>query len=135
MRWGSPNPLPAPWPQEHGPDVARSTRLLIADVTTAALTETMPAGQEVVAGAPTAHHRGLLDDRHGSVGIWEMSEGSVRDVEVDEVFLVVGGQAVLEIDGEPAIGLRPGTLVQLRAGDRTTWTVTESLRKVYLQFP
>src|SRR4051794_3516896 len=113
MRWGWPNPLPAPWPREHEPEVvAENTRVVIADVATVTLTETMPAGREVVAGAPTARHRGLLGgDGHGSVGIWEMSEGSVRDVEVDEVFLVVGGQAVLEIDGEPAIDLRPGTLV------------------------
>jgi len=99
------------------------------------LTETIPAGQEVVTGTPVASHRGLLDEGGGSLGIWEMSEGCVRDVEADEVFLVLAGRAVLEVGDEPAIDLRPGVLVQLRDGDRTTWTVTHPLRKLYLQIP
>lgn len=116
-------------------DQPASARLVIQDVTKTRLPETLPAGREVVAGTPVAHHQRLLDHGHGSVGIWEMSEGCVRDVEVDEVFLVLGGQAVLAIEDEPTIALLPGVLVHLHAGDRTTWAVTEALRKVYFQLP
>lgn len=71
---------------------------------------------------------------HGTaeVGIWELTPGVVTDVESDEVFVVVAGRgAVIFADGS-SIELRPGTVVRLVAGDRTTWEITETLRKVYL---
>lgn len=87
----------------------------------------------VVHGSPTTAHRALASLPGTTVGVWEHSPGTSRDVEVDEVFFVVDGEGVLEFeDGSPAIELRPGTLVRLRAGQRTVWTVRETLRKIYI---
>ena len=32
----------------------------------------------------------------------------------------------------PTVELRPGSVVRLRAGQRTVWTVRQTLRKVYI---
>ena len=32
-----------------------------------------------------------------TVGIWEMTAGSMRDIEADEVFVVVSGEATVEL--------------------------------------
>ena len=50
----------------------------------------------------------VLDDDGGRmIGVWEMSVGAMRDVEADEVFIVL-------------------------AGASTIWTVRQTLRKVYV---
>ena len=56
------------------------------------------------------------------------------DAEVDELFVVVSGDATVEfIDPAlPSVDLRPGSVVRLEAGMRTVWTVRETLRKVYV---
>lgn len=67
------------------------------------------------------------------VGIWEMTPGVMSDVEADEVFVVLSGAATVEFDdGTPPLTLGAGDVVQLAEGTRTVWTVTETLRKVYL---
>ena len=62
-----------------------------------------------------------------------MTPGTATDVEADEVFVVLSGRATLtfEADGE-TIELGPGVVVRLREGERTTWTVHETIRKIYL---
>ena len=78
-------------------------RLLSPDVTTAPLDhEDLPA-DEVVQGSPTAAVR-TLDALPGcEVGLWEMTEGTARDTEVDEVFVVVSGRGTVTFeDGERA---------------------------------
>jgi uncharacterized cupin superfamily protein len=67
------------------------------------------------------------------MGVWEMTPGVMRDVEADEVFVVLAGAATVEFDdGTAALTLRAGDVVRLAAGAATVWTVTETLRKVYL---
>lgn len=67
------------------------------------------------------------------VGVWEMTPGVMRDVEADEVFVVIAGAATVEfVDGTAPLTLSPGDVVRLAAGTETVWTVTETLRKVYL---
>lgn len=68
-----------------------------------------------------------------AVGIWEMTPGVMRDVENDEVFVVLSGAATVEFgDGAAPLVLGSGDVVRLAAGTETVWTVTETLRKVYL---
>ena len=86
-----------------------------------------PADQ-VAAGSPTTGVAELVD----GVGIWEITPGTVRDTEIDEVFVVISGRATVEFEGLPSIELRPGSVVRLSAGMRTTWIVHETLRKVYV---
>lgn len=96
----------------------------------------MPLAHEpadgVVAGSPTeaTHTLGALGVTE--VGIWELTEGTVRDIEVDEIFIVLQGSGTVAFEGGEAIRLSPGTCVRLREGDRTVWTITETLRKVWI---
>ncbi len=91
----------------------------------------VPAAQ-VVAGTPSTGSVDLDEDM--GIGVWEMTVGAMRDVEIDEVFVVVAGAATVEFDSPalPAIELAPGAIVRLEAGMKTVWTVRETLRKVYL---
>ncbi|WP_062461362.1 cupin domain-containing protein [Demequina soli] len=68
------------------------------------------------------------------VGAWEMAPGVDEDVELDEVFVVIAGAGTLEFlePALPTVALHPGVVVRLADGMKTRWTVTETLRKVYL---
>jgi uncharacterized protein len=66
------------------------------------------------------------------VGLWEAGPGVDVDVEADEVFLVLSGAGTLTFEDNSTIDLRAGVLVRLREGDRTTWEITERLRKLYM---
>jgi uncharacterized cupin superfamily protein len=94
--------------------------------------EPVPADQ-LVHGTPTTA-TGVLGEFGGlEVGVWEMRPGVMRDVEADEVFVVLTGSATVEFaDGSAPLRLGPGDVVRLAAGSETVWTVTETLRKVYL---
>lgn len=83
-------------------------------------------------GAPAAGATALAELDTVEVGVWEMSEGTARDIEVDEVFIVISGRATVVVADGPTFEVESGDIVQLRAGDRTTWTVHERLRKVYV---
>lgn len=89
------------------------------------------------AGAPSTGWVELGAFAGLDLGVWEMTSGTMTDVEADEVFVVVSGRGVLEVYG--AQGTQPrrstierGDVVRPVAGMRTLWTVTEPLRKVYL---
>lgn len=112
------------------------TRLLPGAVTDAAALpvafEAVPADQ-VRSGAPATRYV-ELDEAGRTIGVWEHTTGISTDVEADEVFVVLAGDATLEFDHPAlaAIELRPGSIVRLEAGMRTVWTVRETLRKVYV---
>ena len=93
----------------------------------------MPAGRETVEGEPVAGFTTLGELGNGAeAGVWEMTVGCVRDVEADEVFVVLSGDATLRFADGETLDLRPGALVRLHAGDRTEWRVRETLRKLYV---
>ena len=93
--------------------------------------EPLPA-EQVLSGAPTSGVL-VLDERDGhEIGVWEMTPGIATDVEADEVFVVLAGRATVEGVATEPIELAPGSVVRLTAGMATTWTVHETLRKVYL---
>lgn len=94
--------------------------------------EPVPVDQ-VVTGTPETGVRALGSFGGHEVGVWEMTPGAMSDVEADELFVVVSGRATIEfVDAGTWMLIGPGDVVQLRAGARTVWTVTETLRKVYL---
>lgn len=94
--------------------------------------EAVPSHQSV-SGAPTTA-TATVDAFGGlEVGVWEMTPGVMRDVEAEELFVVLSGSASVEfVDGSATLGLAAGDVVRLAAGSETVWTVTETLRKVYL---
>ena len=106
------------------------------------LTKTAAAGLELpladvppaqrIAGAPRTGAARLGDFGSVSLGVWEMTPGTMRDVEIDEVFVVLHGEATIAFEDGTIVVLEPGDVVKLQAGQRTVWTVTKTLRKVYL---
>ncbi|MFB8188291.1 cupin domain-containing protein [Microbacterium sp. NPDC055988] len=100
--------------------------------------EPLPA-EEVLAGAPTtAVHElatlGGVEIGGVEIGVWEMTPGTATDTEADEVFVVLSGRATISFasSGVPDLEVGPGSVVRLAEGMRTTWTVAETLRKVYV---
>ncbi|MDZ5088019.1 cupin domain-containing protein [Mycolicibacterium parafortuitum] len=94
--------------------------------------EPVPADQRVD-GTPSTAAATLTDFGGLEVGIWEMTPGVMRDIEADEVFVVLSGSASVDfVDGSPSLRLGPGDVVRLAAATQTVWTVHETLRKVYL---
>lgn len=66
------------------------------------------------------------------VGVWEHSVGTSTDVEVEEVFVVLEGAGTVTCDDGGRIDLAPGVVGLLPMGAKTTWTITEPLRKVWI---
>ena len=94
--------------------------------------EPVPADQ-VISGQPHTGVGSLGNFAGLEVGVWEMTPGVMRDVEADEMFVVISGAATVEFaDGTAPLTLGPGDVVRLGAGLATVWAATETLRKVYL---
>ncbi|RUR03441.1 cupin domain-containing protein [Labedella endophytica] len=75
----------------------------------------------------------LFGEAAQSFGVWEMEPGVALDTEVDEVFVVISGACTIEfLDSGEEIDVSAGDLVRLAEGSRTRWTVTTTLRKLYL---
>lgn len=98
--------------------------------------------QQIVDGTPTTASGALGEIGDLEVGVWEMSVGAMSDLETDEVFVVIAGRATVRFDRDPihrealadetVLHLAPGSVARLAAGQRTVWTVTETLRKIYI---
>ena len=112
--------------------VAVSKRLLATGVLRQPLSITPVATNRVVDGSPSDGALPLTELGGLGIGVWEMSPGVATDTEVDEVFIVLSGRGEVCFDDGEVVELRPGVVVRLRAGEHTVWTVSESLRKVYI---
>ena len=92
----------------------------------------VPAEQSLD-GAPTTAAQPVTELAGHEIGVWEMTPGQMSDVEAEEVFVVLAGSATVAFaDDSPTLHLQAGDVVRLAAGAETVWTVTETLRKVYL---
>ena len=106
--------------------------LVVNGLTTGVELEDVPAG-DVVSGSP---QQGIAE--FGSIGgaeagIWELRGGVVTDTEVDELFVVISGSALIElVDEDRTVEVGPGDVMRLLAGTRTRWTVEDHIRKVYI---
>ncbi|CCK25908.1 hypothetical protein BN159_1529 [Streptomyces davaonensis JCM 4913] len=89
--------------------------------------------EQIVSGTPEVTGKVVWESADGRQirGVWQITPGVVTDVEADEVFVVISGSATIEVEGGSTLKVGPGDLAVLRAGDRTTWTVHETLRKAY----
>ncbi|HNN47832.1 MAG TPA: cupin domain-containing protein [Marmoricola sp.] len=107
-------------------------RRLCPDFSTARLEPYELPNTEIRSGTPQASALEL--DRLGptAIGLWELTEGTVVDTEVDEVFVVLSGAGWITWEDGDSMELGPGVIVRLRAGERTTWTIRATLRKVYI---
>jgi uncharacterized protein len=88
---------------------------------------------QIVSGSPEVS--GLVlhtsADERVERGIWQHTAGVSTDTESDELFVVLSGRATIAVEGGATLEVGPGSVAVLRAGDRTTWTVHETLRKIY----
>ncbi|MXM64489.1 DUF861 domain-containing protein [Streptomyces sp. HUCO-GS316] len=91
------------------------------------------APEQIVSGTPEVSGKVVWESADGRRirGIWQITPGVVTDTEADELFVVLSGSATIEVADGPTLTVGPGDMAVLRAGDRTTWTVHETLRKVY----
>ncbi|GAA1907384.1 cupin domain-containing protein [Streptomyces durmitorensis] len=89
--------------------------------------------EQIVSGTPEVTGKVLWESADGKQlrGIWQITPGVVTDTEANELFVVVSGRATIEVEGGDVIEIGPGDAAVLREGDRTTWTVHETLRKAY----
>jgi hypothetical protein len=115
--------------------MSNGARVLSIDVMTERLIADALRPTDVVAGSPQVASAELDDSTAAAVGVWEMTPGSVTDTEVDEIFLVLAGAGEVGFDDGSSVTLAPGVLVRLLAGDRTTWTISETIRKLYVALP
>ena len=87
---------------------------------------------EIVDGTPTTAEVSVTSIGDVEVGIWQITPGTVRDVEKDEVFVVLEGEGTIRFTGGEVVQLGPGSLVRLHAGEVTEWEIRTTLRKVYV---
>lgn len=119
----------------HGP--AGHEQLIAAGLREQLDAEPLPPGQ-IEAGTPSTAAAEIGGFAGCELGVWEVTPGICSDTEADEVFIVLRGRARIEfLGGGPApapgpLDIGPGDIVRLHEGQRTRWTVRETLRKVYL---
>ncbi|MBP1327121.1 putative cupin superfamily protein [Leucobacter exalbidus] len=94
------------------------------------------AEDDIVSGEPQQGFTELGSIAGAEVGIWELRSGVVTDTEVDELFIVLSGEATIEIlsgdDAGREVTVRTGDTMRLVGGTRTKWTVGDHIRKVYI---
>ena len=114
-------------------DVARVVRASALADSELGLDALDPA--RVLDGDPEVRSLVLHDGDDVGIGVWQHSVGVSADVEADEVFVVLSGRATVHVEDGPTLEVGPGDVGLLPAGARTTWTVHETLRKVYVVRP
>lgn len=120
--------------ETHAPTLPGGSKI---DVPTLPL-QHAPVGPEQDGGdQPTTGSVALGTLAGAAFGVWEMRAGTMFDVEAEEIFIVTEGRGQVVIgpfDGLPEkrVELSPGTLMRLSEGMKTTWTITHTLRKVYV---
>lgn len=95
----------------------------------AAPTHALDGARFTALATPT---RGSTDT---SVWIVEIDPGAPahpHELTRQEVFVVLSGRAALAVEGGATLELGPGSVVRLPEGASTVWTVTETLRKIYV---
>lgn len=107
---------------------------VIRSFATAELTpDHLPLGAlQSISGEVTTAVQRLAVEGDMEVGIWEHSVGTSTDVEIEEIFVVLTGRGRVTCDEGGIIDLAPGVVGLLPAGARTTWEITEPLRKVWI---
>ncbi|MEN2418491.1 cupin domain-containing protein [Streptomyces rimosus] len=123
---------PSPAPSDLPPSVG-SFAVHIPGVPDAELEPEPLDPAQIISGDPVVTGKVLWESPDGKQirGIWQITPGVVTDTEANELFVVVSGRATIEVENGPVLEVGPGDACILREGDRTRWTVHETLRKAY----
>lgn len=121
---------------ETSPSLKTRTRRTVHTLTVPMEHEVVPAEQSV-AGEPTIAAKELGEIFGVEFGLWEMSAGTMTDIEAEELFVVLSGSATVQVHAVNGFAaaelvLRPGTVCHLSEGMHTTWILDAPLRKLYL---
>jgi uncharacterized protein len=83
--------------------------------------------------APTASNR-LYTSPDGNQfhGVWQAEPGTHANLPGQETVVVLSGRATVSGEKGDSIDVGPGDLVFVDAGEVATWTVHETLRKVFV---
>ncbi|MFK0033722.1 cupin domain-containing protein [Pseudomonas monteilii] len=89
--------------------------------------------QQVLQGNPetSGHVIWSSADKRQQCGIWEITPGTVTDVECAELIVVLYGRATVTTKQGQVIELHPGSVATWPGGTVTEWVVHERLRKAY----
>jgi uncharacterized protein len=90
-----------------------------------------PDPDSVLAGNPVTSNVVLTSDDKVKYGIWQITPGTSVQVATAGMFVVLSGRATIAVDGGPTFGIGPGDVCIWDGGERTIWTVHETLRKVW----
>ncbi|TDD90521.1 DUF861 domain-containing protein [Saccharopolyspora karakumensis] len=84
-------------------------------------------------GKPRASAAVLWGDpeEHAWGGIWELTEGTIDDVEADEIVHVVCGHATVSFSDGETVELQAGDLFVLSPGQKSRWQVHKRFRAVF----
>ncbi len=88
--------------------------------------------ERVVEGSPTTGVEALTEIDDWEIGVWEMTPGIATDVEVEEIFIVLAGRAILRREDGSETELVAGSVGRLDDGEETEWEVLETFRKIYI---
>jgi len=88
--------------------------------------------EQVKFGNPKTSALTLAESKDGAeAGLWRCTPGVVTDTEVHESFLVITGKGTLDFEDGRSIDLEPGVTVTFEGGEKTTWTVKETILKAF----
>lgn len=104
---------------------------LMVRVADAELTLDAPRSGRVLAGDPVTSSIVLPSDGKVRYGIWQIAPGTAVEVAPRGMFAVLSGHATIAVDDGPTFDVGPGDVCIWDGGERTIWTVHETLRKVY----
>jgi uncharacterized protein len=100
-------------------------------VADAVLTPHAPDPDRVLAGNPVTSSMVLTSDDTVKRGIWQITPGTAVEIASAGMFVVLSGSATIAVDSGPTFDVGPGDVCIWDGGERTIWTVRETIRKVY----
>jgi uncharacterized cupin superfamily protein len=114
-------------------ETTRIAPITLAAAQAVALRETGPRA-DPLSGTPVESSAPLYSDAQVDVGVWECTPGSFRAARdgFGEVAHVVGGRGTLVSDSGEVTELVPGAVVVTPEGWTGTWTIEQTLRKLYV---
>ena len=92
------------------------------------------ASEQIVSGNPETGFTQLETWNGLEVGVWDMTPGIMKDIETEEMCIILEGSGTVEriINGTTVLQqLEPGAVFHLCEGEQTVWTVTKRVRKIY----